>query len=206
MERKNIFDVDFGRYGRVLTGADTAEICGYMKEYDDRQGVIYLASQHRLEELDIAAYLSREVFGEMPVQVGVCFGVNSRMDAMEYHKCSEINIAAEDQLLFLGSVQDITAEQTYDTARAELFFVPAGTMYEIYATTLHYAPCGVSGNPFRCAIVLPRGTNTPLERPHADRLLAAKNKWLIGHPDAGLPQVTWLGLRGENRSTEEWRR
>ena len=206
MERKNIFDVDFGRYGRVLTGADTAEICGYMKEYDDRQGVIYLASQHRLEELDIAAYLSREVFGEMPVQVGVCFGVNSRMDAMEYHKCSEINIAAEDQLLFLGSVQDITAEQTYDTARAELFFVPAGTMYEIYATTLHYAPCGVSGNPFRCAIVLPRGPHTPLERPHADRLLAAKNKWLIGHPDAGLPQVTWLGLRGENRSTEEWRR
>lgn len=206
MEKKSIFDIDFGRYGRVLTGADTAEICGYIKEYDDRQGVTYLASQQQLEELDIAAYLGREVFGEMPIQVGVCFGVNSRMDAMEYHKCSEVNIAAEDQLLFLGSVQDMTAEQTYDTARAELFFVPAGTMYEMYATTLHYAPCGVSGAPFRCAVVLPCGTNTPLEQPHADKLLTAKNKWLIGHPDAGLPQGTWLGLRGENRSIAEWRR
>lgn len=203
MNRKSIFDKEFARYGRVLTGADTAEICGYIRAYDDRQGVTYLASQQRLETLDIAAYLGREVFGEMPIQVGVCFGVNSRMDAMEYHKCSEVNIAAEDQLLFLGSVQDITAEQTYDTERAELFFVPAGTMYEMYATTLHYAPCGVEGRPFRCAIVLPRGTNTPLEQPHTDKLLTAKNKWLIAHPDAGLPQGTWSGLRGENRSVGE---
>lgn len=206
MEKKSIFDIDFGRYGRVLTNVDTAEICRYIKEYDDRQGVVYLSSQQRLEELDIATYLGREVFGEMPIQVGVCFGMNSRMDAMEYHRCSEVNIAAEDQLLFLGSVQDMTAEQTYDTARAELFFVPAGTMYEMYATTLHYAPCGVSGNPFRCAIVLLRGTNTPLDQSHTDKLLTAKNKWLIGHPDAGLPQGTWLGLRGENRSADEWRR
>ena len=204
MNGKSIFDAAFGRYGWVLTGMDTAELCGLLRQYDDPAGVTYLASQPQLEALDIAACLQNEVFGQMPVQVGVCYGVNSRMDAMEYHKCSEINIAAEDQLLFLGCRQDITDRQTYDTGRAELFFVPAGTMYEMYATTLHYAPCGVAGRPFRCAIVLPRETNTALEGVPTDPLLTAKNKWLIGHPAAGLPQGTWLGLVGENRTAAEW--
>ena len=31
-----------------------------------------------------------------------------------------------------------------------------------------------------------------------DRLLTAKNKWLIGHPEGGLPEGTHLGLVGEN--------
>ena len=136
----------------------------------------------------------------MPLQIGACFGVNHRMDAMEYHNCSEVNVAATDLILFLGRRQDIAADGTYDTANAEQFFVPAGTVFEMYATTLHYAPCGVDGAQFRAVIILPRGTNTELEKTHKDKMLAAKNKWLIGHPDAELPEGTWLGLRGENRS------
>ena len=122
------------------------------------------------------------------------------MDAMEYHNCSEVNVAATDLILFLGRRQDIAADGTYDTANAEQFFVPAGTVFGMYATTLHYAPCGVDGAQFRAVIILPRGTNTELEKTHKDKMLAAKNKWLIGHPDAELPEGTWLGLRGENRS------
>ena len=34
---------------------------------------------------------------------------------------------------------------------------------------------------------------------HADPLLVAKNKWLIGHPESGLPDNMVLGLCGENR-------
>ena len=72
MNGKSIFDAAFGRYGRVLTGMDTAELCGLLRQYDDPAGVTYLASQPQLEALDIAAYLQNEVFGQMPVQVGVC--------------------------------------------------------------------------------------------------------------------------------------
>ena len=55
MNGKSIFDAAFGRYGRVLTGMDTAELCGLLRQYDDPAGVTYLASQPQLEALDIAA-------------------------------------------------------------------------------------------------------------------------------------------------------
>ena len=44
-------------------------------------------------------------------------------------------------------------------------------------------------------------TNEALEHPHTggeDALLAAKNKWLIGHPEGGLPDGSYIGLTGEN--------
>jgi hypothetical protein len=49
--------------------------------------------------------------------------------------------------------------------------------------------------------VLPKDTNLPLEQPHAggeDAHLTARNKWLIGHPEGGLPEGSPLGLIGEN--------
>ncbi|MEG0370112.1 MAG: DUF4867 family protein, partial [Hungatella sp.] len=33
-----------------------------------------------------------------------------------------------------------------------------------------------------------------------DKLLFARNKWLIGHREGGLPERAYLGLIGENRS------
>ena len=83
----------------------------------------------------------------------------------------------------------------------EAFLLPAGTAAELYATTLHYAPISVSGENFRCVVVLPRGTNTdidfPLQAEGEDRLMAAKNKWLIAHPDAGI-KGAFCGLKGDN--------
>ena len=70
----------------------------------------------------------------------------------------------------------------------EAFLVPKGTAVEVYATTLHYAPCGVKGEGFKVGIVLPAGTNYPLETSHSDgedKLITAKNKWLIGHKEGG---------------------
>lgn len=196
---KSIMDRAFAEFGRVLCGVNTEEICAYMQKYENKTGVTYIASDREMERMAISEYFTEDAFGEMPLQIGACFGANRRMDAMEYHNCSEVNVAATDLILFLGRRQDVAADGSYDTAKAEQFFVPAGTVFEMYATTLHYAPCGVDGAQFRAVIVLPRGTNTELEKTHEDKLLVAKNKWLIGHPDAGLPDGTWLGLRGENR-------
>ena len=126
---------------------------------------------------------------------------NSRLNALEYHRSSEIDIAATDLILLLGCQQDIEADDTYDTSKVEAFFVPAGTAVELYATTLHYAPCSVKANGFRCVIVLPKGTNEELPFKPAEegenRLLTAVNKWLIAHEEAGIDGA-FCGLRGEN--------
>ena len=194
-----VTDSKFLTYGRVIDHVDTEEICEYMQKFSDAAGVQYMASDPAMEQMEVARYLTNEVFGEMPLQIGACFGRNLKMNAVEYHDCSEVNIAATDLILFLGKRQDIEPGNRYDTAKAEMFFVPKGTVYEMYATTLHYAPCSVNGAQFRAVIVLPRGTNTDLTEKHADPLLVAKNKWLIGHPESGLPDSMVLGLYGENR-------
>ena len=97
--------------------------------------------------------------------------------------------------------QDIEEDFTYDTGKIEAFLVPAGTMIEVYATTLHYAPCSVGGQGFRCVVVLPKDTNLDLEvKPSGakeDKLLVARNKWLIGHEEAKIDGA-FNGLKGEN--------
>ena len=84
------------------------------------------------------------------------------------------------------------------------FLVPKGTAVEIYSTSLHYAPCGVNGEKFQVAIVLPKGTNYPSKKNTngigEDCLRIGSNKWLIGHPDADLEEHIFRGLKGENLS------
>ena len=122
-------------------------------------------------------------------------------NALEYHRSSEINVACTDLILLLGREQDIEPDGRYDTAKVMAFRVPAGTVIEVYATSLHYAPCGIDGAKFRCVVVLPRGTNLDLEHKPTgegeDRLLFARNKWLIAHPDAKI-EGAFNGLYGEN--------
>ena len=79
--------------------------------------------------------------------------------------------------------------------------MPAGTAVELYATTLHYAPCSAKEGGFRCVIILPKGTNEDLPFAAADkgenRLLTAVNKWLIAHEEASI-EGAFCGLKGEN--------
>ena len=156
-------------------------------------------------------------YGEMPVQIGYCNGHNTMLNALEYHRDSEINVAASDAVLMLGLLVDVEEDHTYDTALVEAFLVPEGAAVELYASTLHYAPCHVKEGGFQVAVVLPRGTNFPLKGCHAentagengvdeDALLAAVNKWLIGHPEGGLEEGSFLGLKGENLSLEAFQR
>jgi hypothetical protein len=137
--------------------------------------------------------LSNEVYGGMPIQIGYCNGYNNKLNAVEYHRDSEVNIAATDLILLLGSQQDIEEDFAYDSSKIEAFLVAAGTAIEVYATTLHYAPCGVDGNGFKCVVVLPKGTNTeidfPLFKEGENSLLVARNKWLIAHEEANIEKA-----------------
>lgn len=93
----------------------------------------------------------------------------------------------------------------YDTEKIKAFFVPAGTVYEMYATTLHYAPCSVGDKPFKNIVVLPKGTNAELTRkPEGageDPLLFAVNKWLIAHEEAHI-EGAFNGLKGVNLTVD----
>ena len=56
------------------------------------------------------------------------------------------------------------------------------------------------------SVILPEGTNYPLDTKHVggeDALLTAKNKWLIGHAEGGLPEGSFLGLKGKNLDIAE---
>ena len=115
-------------------------------------------------------------------------------------------MAGTDAVLILGMQQDIRDDFTYDTSKMEAFLVPEGTAVEIYATTLHYAPCSAGDGQFKVGIVLPAGTNYPLEEAHEDwedALITAKNKWLIGHAEGGLDAGAHIGLARKNLDIRE---
>jgi hypothetical protein len=202
---KNVNDKAFKKYGQVLKNYDCKEIIERMESTPLPQDVIYEPSIKELEELDIAKELRDREYGELPIQIGYCNGNNYMLNAVEYHRSSEINIAVTDLILLIGSQQDVEDDYSYDTSNIEAFLVPKGTIIEVYATTLHYAPCNVEEGGFRCVVVLPKDTNQPLENKFEkvgeDALLFAKNKWLIGHKDTDLgSQGAFIGLVGENIS------
>lgn len=206
MKILSITDEKFKKYGRVVKGIDFTELVKAMEKTPCPLDVVYVPGDSDLEALPVMKELTDKTFGELPVQVGYCNGHNCMLNALEYHRSSEINVAATDAVLMVGSQQDITEDFTYDTSLAEAFLVPAGTAVELYATTLHYAPCGVDGNGFRVVVVLPKGTNLDLEVKHEggeDAHLTAKNKWLLGHPEGGLPKGSPMGLVGKNLNVNE---
>lgn len=205
MNQISVFDPEFKEYGRVITGYDLEAMLKAMENTPLPEDVVYLPSLPELESLPLAQELSDAIYGQMKIQIGCCNGHNTRLNALEYHRDSEVNIAVTDMILLLGRQQDIEEDYTYHTSGVKAFFVPAGAMIEVYATTLHYAPCQASPAGFRCVVVLPKGTNlelhhTPAPKWGEEKLLAAVNKWLIGHKEGGLPEGSWLGLKGENIS------
>ena len=96
-----------------------------------------------------------------------------------------------------------------DTAKVKAFRVPKGAVIEVYATTLHFAPCHTCPHcGFRVAVVLPKGTNT--EKPvieaknEEDKWLWARNKWLLAHPESNqAKRGAHIGLSGENIDIKE---
>lgn len=201
MEIKKVTDAAFRKYGRIVKGIDFSELVAKLAETPLPSDVAYEPSVELLESLPVFEELRAKTYGELPIQIGYCNGNNYSLNALEYHRSSEINVAGTDAVLLVGWEPDVTEDFTYDTSLVEAFFLPKGTAVELFATTLHYAPCNGAEGGFRVAIVLPKDTNLPLDKDHEggeDGHLTAKNKWLIGHPEGGLPEGSPLGLQGEN--------
>lgn len=200
---------EFKPYGQILAGYDTAALQKAMLAIPlPEAGTAYQPSIPELEACAIYGELQNRAWGGMPIQIGMCWGRNTRLSCLEYHRNSEINIGTHDFILLLARQDQIT-EGRLDTASVRAFRVPAGVPVEVYATALHYAPChACEADGFRTAVVLPRGTNT--DRPaitaanEEDRRLRACNKWLLAHPDAPeASQGAYIGLYGTNIDISE---
>lgn len=188
-----IYDVhskEFAEFGRVIEDYDFTEISSYINKNTPipKSGNIYVGSEPSLEWLSEVNKIETHVYGGVKLQAGYCNGNNSMLTGLEYHKASEVNLAVTPLVLILGRVQDIE-NNTYDSSKAKAFYLEAGTAVEIYGTTLHFAPCKVSDEGFKCLVILPRGTNeeisnkvTPISK--EDELLFKVNKWLLVHPDS----------------------
>lgn len=182
-------DERFRTYGRILNDYDFKPCMDIMKNRDvPSEGNVYVGRDEEMMRTETARQLSTVFYGSMPVQVGYCNGNSTKLNALEYHKGSEIDVAVTDMVLLLGHVYDIE-DNTYDSHKIEAFYIQAGTACELYGTTLHFAPCKVTDAGFKSIIVLPAGTNEILENktecPEIEsKLLWMRNKWLIAHKES----------------------
>ena len=123
---QKVTDESFKKYGRVLTSDyDVAELIGEMGKTPCPDDVIYIPSDPELEKLAIMKDFTDSLYGGLPIQIGYCNGHNNRLNAVEYHRSSEVNVACTDVILLIGSEQDIEDDFTYDTSKIEAFLLPA---------------------------------------------------------------------------------
>ncbi|MBQ7615286.1 MAG: DUF4867 family protein [Butyrivibrio sp.] len=207
MKIYKVTDPEFTNYGRIIEGydAEKKEIEDTLREKTPvpEGGTAYVAEDKALQELAAADKITNSLFGGSEMQFGWCNGHNTKLNCLEYHRSSEINLGATDFILLLAKREEVV-DFKLDSSVVKAFLVPKGVMVEVYATALHYAPCQAhKDSGFQVLVGLPKGTNVgkPEFTPgnQEDKLLRATNKWLIAHADASEAQDgAWVGITGEN--------
>lgn len=195
-----ISDNSFRAYGELVTGYDFTEIISYMENNTEiPNGCKYCPTVPEMEATDVAKKICAVYGGGMEYQFGYTNGTTEHLDALEYHKSSELVIAITD-LIVLVALRSEIINDNLSSSCVKAFYVPAGTAFEMYATTLHYAPIRVYPNGYKSIVVLPKGTNYDIEKSPLDSKLWGTNKWLIAHPDvkklADKNAALWIS--GEN--------
>ena len=201
----SVNDPLFAAYGQVVTGLEdaVAQILPALAQVPLPEGTGYVPTEPLLQDLPAADVIRDHCYGGMPTQLGWCCGDNRKLNCLEYHRDSEYNLGTDDFILLLAKQEDVK-DGVLDTSKVKAFLAPAGTLVEVFATSLHYAPCCASGNDsFRVMVALPWGTNTDKPQIEAkipeDKLLWARNKWLIAHADSTeAAEGAFVGLTGPN--------
>lgn len=203
IEVLSVFSDEYKKFGRLITVPDNMlnELIKTAEKISVPDSVSYTPKNEELESCALSEFIKNKLFGTLPTQVGYCCGHNSLLNATEWHTSSEINIAVTPLVLILGHRWDIENGKI-DSSKFKAFYLPKGTVTEVYATTLHYTPCQASDGGFGCIVALPEGTNTPLDTESNDKLLTAKNKWLLAHTEnaAKIKQGACAGITGKNIS------
>ena len=208
MKIYSVYAQEFKPYGKILQNYDTQSLISAMRTIPmPESGTAYQPSIPVLEESGILDAMQNRAYGGQLVQIGMCWGYNTKLNCLEYHRDSEINVGEQDFVLLLAKEDEIE-DGKLDTAKVKAFRVPAGAVVEVYATTLHYAPCQLTADGFRVAVVLPKGTNEA--KPvftagnEEDTWLTARNKWLLAHPESSEAKSgAHIGLTGKNIDISE---
>ena len=123
MKIESVFDASFRQYGKVVKGLHLDELLTALSKTEKpTDGVIYVPGDDSLENTPAKKELEDNVYGGMPIQIGFCNGTNTKLNCVEYHRDSEINIPCEDMILLLGKQTDITPDYHLDTATIRAFF------------------------------------------------------------------------------------
>ena len=115
MKIQNVSDTSFKKYGKILKGYPTDKILKEMQHTPLPDDVMYVPSVDTLEARSDAKIFQGKGFGGLDIEIGYCNGNNHKLNGLEYHRSSEINIAVNDLVLILGVQQDITDEFKYDS-------------------------------------------------------------------------------------------
>lgn len=202
---KHVSSESFSQYGKVLDSSLFREAFSYLDQTEiPNIGNYYIAHDQQFADFVNDKSVYADLFGYMPIQFGYVNGNNSFLNALEFHKSSEINLIHTPLVLLLGKVNDIHNNE-YDSGLLEAFYIPSDTVIEIYSSTLHFSPCKVNDSGFKCGVILPYGTNMDFVKAshfhsNEDYLLFKTNKWLLAHHenDTLIQKGAYKGIKGIN--------
>jgi len=199
---------EFDKYGRKIDTSGLLTLIDNLENYTE-------ISEHNVYEIDSPFLHDKKsekelssYFGGMDIQIGYCNGINSSMNGFEYHKTPEIMVTSRACALFLSLPNTLINFETLDSEKAEVLFLEAGEAIELKPEILHLSPCRVFESGFKVAIILPKGTNTPLpenfkkqEGEKENKILFLKNKWIITHKNYSslVNKGVHAGINGSNR-------
>lgn len=199
----NVIDPEFKVYGNILSGYGLAEIPKYVKENIEipKEGNIYRPSNVELEEFEVIKEIEADIYASLPIEAGECVGQNSSFSAFEFHQGSEVNIVLTDIIMVLGKREQMVDGYFNAQEDARLFYIPAGSIIEMYSTTLHYSPCKVHESGFGIIVILIEESNTPLKDSFESRnkQIVKINKFQMVHKSRKdkIEQGIKIGLLGE---------
>ena len=122
MTIQSVFDPSFSKYGQVLTGYDLTGLLDTLERVTPvPEGTEYVPEQPELMALPVCGELSDRAYGGMPIQIGWCNGHNTKLNCLEYHRDSELNVGVQDFILLVAKREDM----------ALLFGASVRTVYRI---------------------------------------------------------------------------
>ncbi len=202
----SVYDPEFNRFGEVL---DVSEFGGLIEYLEVHTNVPSVGNEYVPHLAELGAVVSNlsvihNTFGMVPLEYGYVNGNNSKLNALEFHKSSEINVCVTPLVLLLAHIEDIKDSMVH-SSKVTAFYIPENTAIEVYSTTLHFSPCKVIDSGFKCAVILPYGTNMEFVSAKGNQgkyseFLFKTNKWLLNHPEnTRMVELNAISaIRGEN--------
>lgn len=190
---------DIKEYGYFLD-LDTTDIVSYLHEKAmfPKENNLYVRDEDALHDVAGVSKIKERVFGLGDMEAGYCNGYNHLLNCMEYHACPEVDVAGDDLILLLALPKDIE-NGCLDSKKVKAFFLKRGQALVLYPYTLHFSPCRIKEDGFRCGIFLADKTNMDLLNKPEDPRLWKVNKWLLAHPDTKqAKEGAYIGIKGEN--------